>query len=202
MKIFDLVNGYENCEMQTAKDRFLKDHIKVEQYIPYISKVYIAKKIVNDSTYNKDGNIHIDSTVRYLSTCSALIQLYTNIERDTTTIIDTDGEQKEKDTEWAFEYDALKRSGILEKLIANDADSIIPYSEIIEFNTILNMVYDDTLKNEYEIHAFIDKRVNILKDTIKTASEPLIDALIDKMSEIDDENFTELVGLFLNKMNV
>ena len=202
MKIFELVKNYENCATDDLKNKYLKDNIKITDYIPFIGKITIAKKIINDSTYDKNKNIHIDSTIRYLSLCQALIQLYTDLERDTTTVTETDGETKTYPTEWHFEYDALKKSGVLDKLISNGKQSLIPYSEIVEFNTLLTMVYDDTIKNKYELHSYIDEKINIIKDTIKEASEPVVNTIIDKISELDDETFSMIVESIMSRLGV
>lgn len=200
MKIFELVKKYENCATEDLKNRCLKDNIEIMPYIPFISKVHMAKKIIEGSSFNKDGYIHIDSTVRYLSFCQALIQLYTNLERDETTVTETDGTTSTYPTEWHFEYDALKKSGILDKLISNGEESLIPYSEIVEFNTIMDMIYNDTIKNEYEIHGYIDKRINIVKDTIKTSCEPVVNAVVSKISELDDETFSTFLDLIMSRL--
>jgi len=51
------------------------------------------------------------------------------------------------------DYDALRKSGILAQILA-----LIPKSEFSEYNSVLNMIKDDVIKNEYEVGAYIRNR--------------------------------------------
>ena len=73
-----------------------------------------------------------------------LIDLYTNITVDFSNILE--------------EYDLLEEQCLVDELIR-----LMPQREVT-FETILKMVFDDFIQNNYENHAFISNQVQRIVD--------------------------------------
>ena len=134
MDIISFVNGYKNMATEGMKNDYLRENLKVVDYLPIIEKDKISDRIANISTYEyekykdvikRTGNIKVNTTLQYLLFCRAVIENYTNL-----TV---------KSEDFFAEYDALKSSGLLTILMVEyeNHPSIIPASEISELNTMI-----------------------------------------------------------------
>lgn len=161
---------------------FLKEIVYLDKYVPYEKKIAICNRIIDTSYFNHEfddvGNViktdfHMDSTVAYLLTCLHLIQEYTNIDIDF-----------EKNIE---QFNELNKYGLIDILL-----NTIPSKELKEFQMIFNMVKDDLITNEYEIHSFIKNQISKITSVFNDLI-PYIIKNFDKYSNNDEfENINEL----------
>ena len=169
---------YKMKKTDEERLQFVKEYIKNE-YVPFETKADVAKAIV-DTSYKKkkkiDGNkrkvLHVDSVANYMLKCMALVDLYTNIERQK-----NEGKMLE-------DFNTLNGSGILDMII----QSINP-RELKEFNMVLQMTQDDVIANEFENHAFISQQIERFGQLIGTALSPVI-------AQLDFEQIEKVIDQF------
>lgn len=157
--------------------QFVEEYIKNE-YVPFETKADVAKAIVDTSywrTEKTDGNkrkvLHVDSVANYMLKCMALVDLYTDIERQK-----NEGKMLE-------DFNTLNGSGILDMII----QSINP-RELKEFNMVLQMTQDDVIANEFENHAFISQQIERFGQLIGTALSPVIEQLdFEQIEKVIDQ---------------
>ena len=197
MKIKEFCERYNAFTSQSLKDEFIKQNLKITQYIPFVKKDALATNLVNISTYeyenyvDENGNIKrrkserikLNSTVQYLLFCRMIIENYTNLE------VETEG--------FFEEYDALKSCGLLDKLMGSD-DSILPMNDIAELRTVIDMKQKDVLYNECEIHNYISKQIGRISDLANTTLTPLMDVVSKKLNEMPKEDLDKFVEFAKN----
>jgi hypothetical protein len=103
-----------------------------------------------------------------------MVRQYTNIEVDFTNVVD--------------EFNLLNKYRLLDQIM-----SFIPESEVKEFNIILEMVRNDTIQNEYEIHSFISKQIDNFGKTFGYIVKPAIEKLSYVIDNIDEKTVHSLV---------
>lgn len=141
-KVYTVLEFVEECERNSTKVAVLNKLIKeinIKEYVPYSTKVFMAKKMTENACV-KDGEFLNDSPKRYLSYIMSLIELYTDLELN------------EEDT--SLEYDALKSSGMLTAIINH-----IGEEEFNEYKSIWKMVYEDTLRNHTSATSVIKRNI-------------------------------------------
>ena len=174
MKIKEFVEQYNGYATDYLKEDFLKENLKITPYIPFVTKEVIAKQIVKISTYDKKtGNIKLNSVVHHHLYCRMIIEYYTNLERENTNFID--------------EYDLLVSSGVFRKIMA-----MIPEYELGEFNMIIDMVRDDAIKNEYELHAFISNQIENFGNILNVVFENASNKVADEIGKLDEDQLKKL----------
>ena len=197
MKIKEFVNKYNSFSTESLRDNFLKNNLKIKDYVSFLMKNTLAQKIVDVSTYmyedyiKEDGTkgrrrtntIHVNSTVQYVLFCRVIIENYTNLE------VETEG--------FFEEYDALKSCGLLDKLMGSD-DSILPMNDIAELRTVIDMKQKDVLYNECEIHNYISKQIGRFSDLANATLTPLVDVVSKKLDEISKEDLDKVVEFAKN----
>jgi len=117
-------------------------------YVPYLKKIDIATRIINATCFkyvegNSTPEIQIKSPFKYMLYVLNLINLYT--------VIDIDFEHENP----VDLYDALNENGIIEAFISTM--STTNQKELEEFQTVLNMVYDDFITNNMSTNAIVNK---------------------------------------------
>ena len=137
----EFVDGYkkQTDDVTNKKEKVHKKFVG-NNYVNYATKLSVADQIVQLSSTNQvdgqvNGQIKINSSLRYLLYVFNLIDLYTNITVDFSNILE--------------EYDLLEEQGLVDELIR-----LMPQREVTSFETILKMVFDDFIQNNYENHAF------------------------------------------------
>lgn len=174
MKIKEFVEQYNGYATDYLKEDFLKENLKITPYIPFVTKEAIARQIVKISTYDKKtGNIKLNSVVHHHLYCRMIIEYYTNLERENTNFID--------------EYDLLVSSGVFRKIMA-----MIPEYELGEFNMIIDMVRDDAIKNEYELHAFISNQIDRFEQLLEIALENASDKIAEEVDNLNEDQLEKL----------
>ena len=200
MDIISFVNGYKNMATEGMKNDYLRENLKVVDYLPIIEKDKISDRIANISTYEyekykdgngkdvikRTGNIKVNTTLQYLLFCRAVIENYTNL-----TV---------KSEDFFAEYDALKSSGLLTILMVEyeNHPSIIPASEISELNTMILSKQSDILKNECEIHNFIRGQIERFGKLANITITPLLDVIKEKIIDIPKEDINTIVDMLKN----
>lgn len=174
MKLTAFMAILNTRKSEEDKETLIKEHIKSE-YIPYEQKSEVAKRIVDSCYYKieKDGDLerhimHIDSVAKYMLTCMAIVDLFTDIERS------------KKNGNMLDDFNSLNSTGVFDILIKN-----INQRELKEFNMVLQMTCDDVMTNEYEPHAFIGKQVERIGNLVSSIIIPIVDQMdIEKIQNI------------------
>lgn len=195
MKVSEFVNGYTRNATDNLKNVYLKKNIESKKYIPFVEKQVMADKIINSTSYELDddgirtGNVKINSTSRYLFTIMTIIDAYTNIDVDYSSI--------------HLDYDMLCENGLISLILnlENPANSIIPVEDYMEFNTILNMKLDDFLRNNLSTESFISSQVTRFGMLTGNILEPIINKLADAVNNMDDKKMEKLISGFGKLMN-
>ena len=164
MKIIDFIKEYDEAKEAGFKDEIIRKHINNE-YVLFENKVDAAKTIVDtcyweteeDDFGNSRSVLNINSILKYYLTYMVILELFTDLERS------PDGKQMLDD------FNQLNRRGIFEEIKQN-----INQNELSEFNTILKMVSDDVIANEYENHAFLTKQMERLKNLCVYVFGPIL----------------------------
>ena len=199
MKIKEFVEGYVN-RTDRLKDQYLKDNLKIATYLPFLKKDAIARVVVDRSTYKfetytkedgtlsskKTDEIKVNSVAQYLLFCRVVIENYTNLE------VETEG--------FFEEYDALKQSGLLDKLMvgSENVPPMIPADEIGELRMLIDMKQKDELTNKCEIHNYISEQLGRFADLFKVVSEPFIQELSKKLNEFSEAELIHLANVLSN----
>lgn len=173
---------YSNKITESLKNQYIKDNLKINTYVPFLRKNAIIDSLLKTTMIDKEtGNIKVNSSAEYLLMTRIFIEQYTNLEVETAGFFE--------------EYDELKKSGIINKLlIGNEKDlPLIPIEEIAEFKHILNIKKNDLMQNKYEIHSFISEQMNRFKTLGKVTLTPLMDAVSKKLNEIPKDDLNKIV---------
>ena len=174
IKFTAFMTAYKFKKTDEEKEQMVKEHIN-HDYVPYEKKADIAKAIADACYWQKekdaDGNeykiLHVDSVAKYMCTCMAMFDLYTDIER-------------KKGGSMLEDFNTLNSAGILDLVIQN-----IDQRELKEFNMIVQLTCDDVVANEYENHAYITKQVERFGKLIGTALLPVLQGLdMGKVQEV------------------
>lgn len=173
IKLDEFFNEY-NIKDDGEKVDFVRSHIKYD-YVDYEKKVAIAQSIVQNSYWKSykdiDGNdkteFYIDSTVKHMLICMAIISLYTDIDRSNESSILKD-------------FNELNKVGILDMVLENSNQR-----ELKEFKMVVDMVCSDLIANEYENHAFFAKQIDKIVDMGKIVLRPIIEQVdIEKLNNV------------------
>lgn len=193
IKIKDFVTGYEKIATESLKDRYIKDNLEIKSYLPFLRKDALASVLAERTTYKhepytkEDGTIgqkktdviRVNSTAQYILFCRVVIENYTNLT------VEAEG--------FFEEYDLLKQSGLLDKLMVGTEQvaPLIPADEISELRSLLDMKQKDILFNQTEVHNYVNSLVERFGDIIDVMSKPIMEKVAERMknsnSIADDE---------------
>lgn len=191
MTIKEFTDGYNKLATDSMKENYIKENIAITKYVPFVRKMTRAKNLVKITMRDENtGNIKINSAMHYLFFIKTLIEEYTNLISESASFAD--------------EYDMLKQSGFLDRLIlkVDGKDPLIDAMELDEFKQIVNMEKSDLLDNEYEPHAFISGQVDRLKAVATVALEGISDAITEGLSGLDEESLKKITDALGNIGNV
>lgn len=179
MKVKEFVEMYKkNSRIDIAKT------VETEQYIGIMQKRQIAELVLDNCTYEVDGEIHVDSVERYILFTITVIKAHTNLEFDY------------ENNEAIDDYDMLCESGLLIKVIDTFKDDYASCQEI------LNMMTTDKLQEsmtiEKKLYQFFDGIQYTLDETLNSIVEK-IDLDVLKGLPIDKNSLSSLVNLFEKK---
>ena len=165
------VEGYKKLTNEQLKDRYIKEHVKTT-YAPILQKKLILEMMHNKSVVETPVK-HIDMTVSHLNVVMAILVLYTDIEPDkkenddgTTTPLTWDA------------YDALKSTGIYEKLLNAIG------SDLEELMLIQGQIMDTWVMENTSTQAYVNNVVENASSRFGVA----IEIILNKLDEIlEDE---------------
>lgn len=193
IKIKKFVEEYNNKPSE-CKDTYLREKLEIVNYIPFIKKDALAQRLVDVSTYRfedyqkDDGTmgrrrtdkVHINSVVQYILFCRLVIENYTNLEVETEGFYD--------------EYDLLKQSGLLDKLMIGDDENapLIPMNELSEFRTIVDMKQRDELNNYTSPQNYISNQIERVNTLFTVSLKPLLDKLINQLDKLDEKDIRKI----------
>lgn len=159
MKIDEFVKEYSEADKNEKTD-LIREHI-VNAYIPYLRKVACAEAIVKQTQFDEDGQVRLNTPIRYLVTLTQAVAEYTDLESSGNTDED---------------FDKLQSCGAL----ANIIDAIKP--DFTVYENVVQMQADDVYANETQLTAYMDKTkkeildmANELLDTISESVENAAD---------------------------
>ena len=186
-KVIDFVNEYEKQISEPDKTKFLKTKLKVENYLPYSEKLVTAELIVKNSSYAivkneengaliKTDRIKINSPMRYILFVMNVVSKYTNLEVNFKDVLP--------------EYDALNKNCLIEVVFAKIGDK-----EVGEFNTLVDMILNDFMSNEYQFKNFVSEKLTQVNEMIRKAT-PHIDNIVNKLDNLTEEDVNKLSGVF------
>lgn len=192
IKIKDFVENYNKRPNQT-KENYIKDTLKVISYIPLAKKISLVDTLIDVSMYEfedyvkengeksrrRTDRIKVDSVVQYFLFCRTLIECYTNLERETDNFFE--------------EYDLLKSSGLLDRLIVGNEEKLplIPIDEIAEMKSLVEMKQKDVITNYMNIQSFVSNQITRFDDIV-SALKPVIDNISTKLGSMTEEDYNRL----------
>lgn len=194
IKIKDFVNGYEKNANESLKDRYIKEKLEIKSYLPFLQKDAIATVLAERTTYKhepytkEDGTvgqkktdvIRVNSSAQYLLFCRVVIENYTNLEVETDSFFE--------------EYDLLKQSGLLDKLMVGTEQTapLIPADEIGELRQLLSLKQSDIMTNFANPQTYIQNQVTRFGQLANVTLTPILDKLADKIEKMDDKDIEKL----------
>lgn len=205
MKIREFVEKYNAIATDRLKEDYLKDNLHIKTYLPFLKKDAIARVLVDRSTYKyenytkedgtigsrKTDEIKVNSVAQYLLFCRVVIENYTDLE------VETEG--------FFEEYDALKQSGLLDKLMvgSENVPPMIPADEIGELRSLISMKQSDVMTNYATPQAYISNQVERVSTILGVTLKPVLDKIttsIENMDEKDIEKFGNKLEKVLNRV--
>ena len=194
--IKDFVKEYKNRVPQ-MQGSYIKENLIITPYVPFVKKNALADNLVNISTYKyedytkedgtigrrKTDTIQVNSTIEYLLFCRLIIENYTNLT------VETEG--------FFEEYDALKSSGLLDRLMIDTeaSDSLIPMNEIAELRSLVSMKQSDIMTNYCEPHNYVNSLVERFGNIIDVLAKPIMDKAMEQMNKgenVEGNDFLEV----------
>lgn len=172
---------YNKTNVEQLKKSLIEE-IMNRHYVSYEMKITICEKIIESSYYKKndDGNtkkLHINSPAQYMLYYLWLVKQYTNIEINFENSLE--------------EFNLLNECGLLD-IITNN----IPERELKEFRMILDMVENDVLQNEYEIHAFVSNQIERFGELTGYVLKPVIEQLNKTLENMDENTVDKIINKF------
>lgn len=173
----------EEYKKQNEKYKLVETHV-VKTYLPYIQKVALAKTL-NDATMYKwiestdvDGNptkmktdqVKISSHIRNLLFKRMVIENYTDLEIE--------------DRSFYNEYDLLQECGAMKTFLN------IVKEDLKEFESVCNMIKNDTIKNEYEMNSQVIKIAEMFSEKL----DPVFEALASKIQSTEAIEIIQALG--------
>ena len=197
--IKEFVEEY-NKRVPQLQETYIKDNLVITPYVPFVRKDALSDILIKRSTYEyenytkEDGTvgsrptdkIKVNSVVQYILFCRVIIENYTNLT------VETEG--------FFEEYDLLKSSGLLDKLMVSTETraSLIPMDEIAELRAIIDMKQKDEIFNKTEVHNYVNSLVERFGDIIDVLAKPIMNKAMEQMGEtetdnVEENNFLEVV---------
>lgn len=152
-----------------------KTQIKTEKYVNYQDKISFAEALFQGACM-KDGVIKIDSPLKYCLYVVGMFDLYTNVK-----IANPDSDidpGSAANMMWA-QFNAINSRGLVEYILA-----LIPAKELEEMNTVIDMVTNDHMANEYEPHAYVSGLLDRITAILSIASESFKDVDLNNVNDL------------------
>lgn len=191
MKVNEFIKEYESIQKNETMVKRLLSNIKSEDsYIPYLEKVTMADKIVGATTINKETNMFQTNTpARFILSTMELLYRCTQLEPS-------------EGAEYMLfysDYDMLNKYNLIKP--------ILEYCEVTneykEFNTVLDMIFEDLYQNKYESHNFATEMIGMFAHKLTTALKPIA-PILEKLANMDNNeinNMNEKLGKVIDKIS-
>ena len=190
MTVREFVEKYKNENEKLDRYHFIENHI-VKTYLPYIQKVALAKTL-NDATMYKwvesadeNGNpikvktdqVKVSSHIRNLLFKRMVIENYTDL--------------KVEESSFYNEYDLLQECGAMKMFLD------IVEEDLKEFESVCDMIKNDTIKNEYEMNSQVIKIAEMFSEKL----DPVFEALASKIQSAEAAEIMQALGVVTNTNN-
>lgn len=173
IKIQDFVKNYTLASSESIKEKMLDSVIR-SKYASFGLKMTISKTMIHELSTNEDGLPRFSSPMLYLSFVMSTMLLYTSFELHKDRYIE--------------DYDAMKASGVLEKIIEK-----IPDREFEEWQTVWQMTVDDEEKNAKCPAVFFASQVTRFGNLISGVCKPVLEEIRQAIQEhLTSEDFNNL----------
>ena len=168
---------YNETNVEQTKQALI-EKIMNPHYVPYEMKITVCEKIIENSYYkkNNDGEnkkLHINSPAQYMLYCLWLVKQYTNIEVDFSKSLE--------------EFNMLNENELIDIIFSN-----IPERELKEFRMILDMVENDVIQNEYEMHAYISNQIERFGELFGHVVKPSLDRVSEVLENMDETTINKI----------
>lgn len=197
MTVKEFCEQYTNLATQKLKDDFIENNLKITPYVPVLRKDALADSIAKRTVFEYEnyvtedgetknrstGNVKVNTFIGYIMFVRTVIEEYTDLEIDKDRF-DTD-------------YDALKTTGLLNKLMNGD-NPLIPAEEISELRAIIEMKKNDLLTTESSIDVFIKRQIDRFKDLGEATLTPFINIIKEKFDGLSKEDLGEIAEFVKN----
>lgn len=160
----ELVAKFNLKRTEDEKWRYLEDTLEITQHMEYSSVIALADMIVERSCLDKNGNLNVDSCMKYMLYVYTLIDKYTNVVADA--------------SNWSYEYDQLEKYGLIDFII-----SMIPEKEVNKLNKTISMKTSDMIENNNNMYNFLSKRFEELKPFIGENLNKFIEYALNTVQE-------------------
>lgn len=169
INIDELISKYTSFNSKDAKRNYLAKTVKTVDYLPFASVCVNANSIVDNTSFDENGNIHIDSCKRYIMYTFAILKLYTNLDVHEDSFTD--------------EFDKLCKAKMLNEIIA-----LIDEDQVKTFETVLKMKTDDAITNNYGIQNYINKNI---VPVISKYFDMFVNNMAEMMQNVDIDKLAE-----------
>ena len=173
-----LISKYNSFRSDEAKKVFLKKTIKTVTYTNFEVVCGYADIIIAQSMFNKNGDILMDSCKKYLLYIYTLIAFSTNINVHASS--------------WTKEFNSICRYGLLDEII-----ELIPESEKVTLNAILEMKTGDVNINYYNIQDWLTKNLGDFYPYIAKSLDNFLNNSQGILENLDED---KIIQFFKNNM--
>jgi len=161
--IIDFVNKYNKITSDKAKEALIQSIVRSnDYYVPYNEKYVYANRIIENSSFDKNGKVHYNGAKQYQLYIATILTLYTKF--------DIPGDN------FSIVFDILNQKHLLDIIVGAMPD------DKMDFDVMLNIAKDDFEKN-YEV-AKTD--INILISAIKTGMLQGMESIMDACQGVLD----------------
>lgn len=178
ISVQDFVDKINRYASKDAKNKYIESIVLKDKYVDYMTKVTLVRDFTNKSCLDQNGNVRMNSCGKYLMYVRTILSLYTKLELD-----------EDSSSGFFHEFDMLNKYRIIDDIMKN-----VPKSELSEWDTIMSMCHQDLITNNYEIHGYISRNVDNIMTAIDKSAEPLVNAMIEKVKEMDTEDFRDMLN--------
>lgn len=167
ISVDDFVKKYTAFTSDKAKETYMASLMNSSAYISYAVKIVTAQQILQNSCFDKQGKVHIDSCKKYLLYIAAIFNFYTNIRLDETQIMQ--------------DYDTLEKLNLINAFIR-----LMPERELKMFDTVLKMAQDDLLANYCGLEHYLENKLSNIDQVSKQTLTFLLEKFVDMAKTYDN----------------
>lgn len=159
------------------------DKLKIIEYVDFLEKSSRAENLVRNTSLDNNGNVHLNSTGRYMFYVLTIIDLWTDIDIDFTIAYK--------------EFDELNKNGLINSIVLK-----IKESEIKEFDLIVRNHLDDLMYNQGSMNAVIRNQADRIIDLTSALLSPFMERLTVAVENMDDEQVSKIENVAIKLLNI